>query len=54
MKALNQKERAELKKLTRKIRTQKATYREFQRAISLTNRDHSQVEEKVSWPRVEE
>ena len=53
MKPLDKKERAELKKLTRKIRTQKATYREFQRAISLTTRDHSQVKEKVNWPTFE-
>ena len=43
MKALDKKERSELKKLTRKIRTQKATLREVLRAIDLTNRDHAEV-----------
>ena len=43
MKALDKKERAELKKLTRRIRTQKATLREVNRAIDLTNRDHAEV-----------
>ena len=47
MKALDKKERAELKKLTRKIRTQKATLREVNRAIDLTNRDHSEVKENL-------
>ena len=43
MKALTKKERNELKRLTRKIRSAKATQREFLRAISLTNRDHANV-----------
>ena len=43
MKALDKKERAELKKITRKIRTGKATRREFLRAIALTTRDQAQA-----------
>ena len=43
MKALDKKERSELKRLTRKIRSQRATLREVNRAIDLTNRDHAQV-----------
>ena len=43
MKPLTKQERAELKKLVRKIRTSKATQREFLRAITLTNRDHAEV-----------
>ena len=50
MKALDKKERAELKKLTRRIRTQKATLREVNRAIDLTNRDHAEVKRsQASW-----
>ena len=40
---MTKKERAELKKLTRRIRTQKATLREVNRAIDLTNKDHAEV-----------
>jgi len=43
MTTLNKQERTELKKLTRKIRTQRATLREVKRAIDLTNRDHHDV-----------
>ena len=43
MKPLTTKERAELKRLTRKIRSSRATIREFNRAFSLTNRDHAEV-----------
>ena len=43
MKALTKQDRTELKKLTRKIRTGKATQRDFLRAMSLTNRDHAEV-----------
>ena len=43
MKPLTKEERAELKRLTRRIRTSKATQREFLRAIDLTNRDHAEV-----------
>lgn len=43
MKALTKKERSELKRLTRRIRTQRATLREVNRAIDLTNRDHAEA-----------
>ena len=43
MKALNAKEKTELKRITKKIRTGKATQRELLRAISLTNRDHAEA-----------
>ena len=48
MKALDKKEISELKKLTKKIRTGKATQREFLRAISLTNRDHDEVRKEAA------
>ena len=51
MTPLSTQERAELKKLTRRIRTQRATYRELQRAIDLTNRDHDQVKERQAQER---
>jgi len=43
MNALTPAERMELRKLTRRIRTQRATLREVNRAIDLTNRDHRSV-----------
>lgn len=46
MTPLDKKEQAELKRLTRKIRTGKATQREFLRAISLTNREHANMIEQ--------
>lgn len=43
MTPLTKKEKAELKKLVRKIRTNRATRGEFLRAFSLTNRDHAEA-----------
>jgi len=47
MNALTPAERMELRKLTRRIRTQRATLREVNRAIDLTNRDHRNVDRNV-------
>jgi hypothetical protein len=46
MKELTTQERTELKRLTRRIRTNKATRREVLRAIDLTNRDHANYKER--------
>jgi hypothetical protein len=43
MKPLDKREQTELKRLTRRIRTNKATRREVLRAIDLTNRNHAQI-----------
>ena len=48
MNALTPAERMELRKLTRRIRTQRATLREVKRAIDLTNRDHRNVDRNVA------
>lgn len=42
MAPLTKAEKTELKRITRRIRTGKATTREVLRAISLTNRDQAQ------------
>jgi hypothetical protein len=47
---LTKAEKAELKKLTRRIRTQRATFRELLRAIDLTNRDHKAVRDMAVVP----
>ena len=49
MEKLTKKERTELKRLTRKIRSSKATRREVLRAIDLTNRDHAQVKAEQTY-----
>ena len=43
MKPLTPEERKELKRLTRRIQTQRATVRELHRAFSLINRDHAEA-----------
>ena len=52
MNPLTKKERAEFKRLKRRIRTSKATQREFLRAISLTNRDHAEARGEQSYKQV--
>ena len=47
MKTLTKEERKELKRIQRRIQTNRATMREFKRAISLTSRDHAEFKAKA-------